>query len=293
MENQLLKLDGGPTPKEAQRFKEYLECRKRELDSISKAIREESAREKASVTAILNLESTLLDSRQAIEISKGGLRNLTAFESMMRNLERIGLNYSDIDLDEPDSLQLCREHYRLISDYTSLSTKVVGTQVELLRDRVHLLEGHLHSMEKEFEGWRHLHKLTTASLRHLKATKAHIEEEIRSAKQGSHPIRRVPPDIWIDIFKYVIDGEFSAYLQHNCNAPLRSTPHTLSHVCQLWRRAVRGTKALWRLTVGHPCAMWSRTKYNLFTDATGNSGRPPNNAYKPIADPLVVQSSSR
>ncbi|KAG8823147.1 hypothetical protein FRC19_004546 [Serendipita sp. 401] len=274
MENQLLKLDGGPTPKEAQRIKEYLGCREKELYSVSEAIQKELNRNKSSLTAISNIESTLLDSRKAIEISVGGLRNLRAVESMMWNLSDIGMNHLDIDLDEPDSLQLCREHYRLISDYTSLSTKVVDTQLELLRNRVYLLEDHLHRMEKELEGWRRLHKLTTASLGHLNSTKAHIEEEIRSAKQGSHPIRRVPPDIWIDIFKYVIDGEFSAYLQHNCNAPLRSTPHTLSHVCQLWRRAVRGTKALWHLTVGHPCSMWPRTKYNLFTDATGNSGRP-------------------
>ncbi|KAG8756170.1 hypothetical protein FRC14_003311 [Serendipita sp. 396] len=274
MENQLLKLDGGSTPKEAQRIKEYLGCREKELYSVSKAIQKELNRNKASLTAISNIESTLLDSRKAIEISEGGLRNLRAVESTMWNLRDIGMNHLDIDLDEPDSLQLCREHYRLISDYTSLSTKVVNSQVELLRDRVHLLEDHLHSMEKELEGWRRLHKLTTASLGHLNLTKAHIEEEIRSAMPGSHPIQRVPPDIWIYIFKYVIDGEFSAYLEHNCNAPLRSTPHTLSHVCQLWRRAVRGTKALWRLTAGHPCTMWPRTKYNLFIDAMDNSGQP-------------------
>ncbi|KAG8756970.1 hypothetical protein FRC14_002509 [Serendipita sp. 396] len=267
MANQLLELNGAPTPRETQSIKEYLDCRKKELTSISQSVAEELNRDKVALTAISNLESTLLDLKKTINISEDGLCNLEAVQSMIRELLTIEAIHIDVNMDEPHSLQLCQDYYHSISDYTSLSAEVIDSQVKLLFDRAILLKNKLHNMEAELGGWRRLHRLATASLAHLNSTRAHIEDEICSAKQDLHPIRWVPTDIWVDIFKYVIDGEFEAYLQHNCNAPLRSTPHTLSQVCQLWRRIVKGTRALWHLVVGHPCTVWSTAKYDQFNDA--------------------------
>ncbi|KAG8795962.1 hypothetical protein FRC16_009879 [Serendipita sp. 398] len=269
-----LKLDGGPSPKAEQRIKEYLRCREKVLSTVSQAIYEESARQNASISAIANLESTLPVLRKTINTSNDGLNDLEAVQDMIKKLIEFGSIPSTMNMDEPDSFQLCQKYYRSLSDYTSLSAPVIANQIKLLHSRVHLLKVQHYNMGVELEDWRRLHKLATASLGQLKSTKAGIEEEIRSVKQDLHPIRRIPPDIWIDVFKYVIDEEFSAYLQHNCNVPLRSTPHTLSHVCQLWRMTTRECKSLWRLMVGHSCPIWSTTKYNLFTDARRNSGRP-------------------
>ncbi|KAG8846075.1 hypothetical protein FRB91_001185 [Serendipita sp. 411] len=274
MATYLLKLNGAPTPKEAERTREYLRSREKELNNVSQAICEEDHRKTLAVNAIANLESTLPPLKRALKISEDGLHNLEAVQSMVQELDMLFM-FEEFEInDEPDSLQLYLDSRRSISEYSSQSSEVIDNQVDLLRRRIRIFQDQIQNMELELEGWRCSQKMVTSSLGHLNSARSHVEEEICLAKQTLHPIRRTPFEVWVSIFKYVIDEEFGAYLQHNCNLPMRLATYTLSHVCQFWRKIVGGTSALWYITIAHPGTTWSTNKYNLFIDAYSKSPSP-------------------
>ncbi|KAG8779846.1 hypothetical protein FRC20_009814 [Serendipita sp. 405] len=188
MATYLLKLNGAPTPKEAERAREYLKSREKELSNVSQAICEEDHRKTLSVNAIANLESALSQLKRALEISENGLHNFEAVQNMVLYLDII-IEYEEFDInDEPDSLQLYLDSRRSISEYRFLSSEVIDNQVELLHRRIRIFQDQIQNVELELEGWRCSQKMVTSSLGHLNSARIHIEEDICLAKQTLHPL---------------------------------------------------------------------------------------------------------
>ncbi|KAG8820592.1 hypothetical protein FRC17_010106 [Serendipita sp. 399] len=175
---------------------------------------------------------------------------------------------------EDESSQLYERFVSSRNEYTSQSMSIINDQWQLACAELRRLQRQAQDMELELEGWKSSQKLTASSLKHLGSTRSQVEEEIRSAKQTLHPIRRVPADIWIDVFKHAADNDFHAYLKHNSNCSLRPTPYILSHVCRSWRQIVMENRYLWCNLVAHPFPVWPSDRELMFDEAISRAGSP-------------------
>ncbi|KAG8829699.1 hypothetical protein FRC17_006169 [Serendipita sp. 399] len=175
---------------------------------------------------------------------------------------------------EEESSQLYEQFYSSLDDYISQSRDITKTQWILAEKVASELKQKIHDMELELDGWRSSLELADNGLKYLRSACSQIEKEISSAKRTFHPLRRIPSDLWIDIFNHVVDGEVHDYFQRNSNLPLRSTPYILSQVCRLWRQIVIGKKSLWCFVAAHPFRIWSSNKYALFSNTIHKSGSP-------------------
>ncbi|KAG8801708.1 hypothetical protein FRC17_006576, partial [Serendipita sp. 399] len=261
--------NNAPTQRQVKRTKEFLESRQEELSDILRLLIKEQTRDTVSQNAISNLEAALPLVRDSLK----------TYRTCSEHLEAVQAGISDLILKkttgkismqaEEDSCGLYEKFNGLLSSYTNLFTKKIDEQVEQSHDEARRLQDLLRDMEMELDGWKSFHSLVANSLKHLISNKARVETEIQIAKHALHPIRRVPSQV----FDQVIDVEFRDYMQMNSNVPLRSTPHILSHVCQLWRKITMQESNLWRFVVAHASTTWSQNKYELFKEAISRNSR--------------------
>ncbi|KAG8820593.1 hypothetical protein FRC17_010107 [Serendipita sp. 399] len=266
-----LRLDGGPTPKQAERVEEFIKSREKDLKGVSEAINEENIRDKVSLSAISNLDKALPELRRASQVYEDLLSHVRAAGLGIAKLRNLVFFEVDMD-DEADSSRLYDDFVDSISCYISQSNEIFQSQQELLQSNTRQLQDRIHTMEAEVKGWRSSHELVTASLEHLISTRKTLQEQIRSARQILHPIRRVPSEIWIEVFRCVVSIQLDVYLQSNSNIPMQSPPYTLSHVCRSWRQIVMEEKSLWGIVVAHPCKIWSSNKVSMTKDTVRRAG---------------------
>ncbi|KAG8824268.1 hypothetical protein FRC17_009135, partial [Serendipita sp. 399] len=265
-----LYLDGDPIVK---RTKEFLESRQEELSDILRSLLKEQTRDTVSQNAISNLEAALPLVRDSLKTYRTCSEHLEATQAGISDLILKSTNRKISMQAEEDSCGLYEKFNDLLSSYTNLFAKKINEQVEQSHDEARRLQDLLRDMEMELDGWKSFHSFVANSLKHLISNKARVEMEIQIAKHVLHPIRCVPSQVWIQVFGQIIDIEFGEYMQMNSNVPLRSTPHILSHVCQLWRKIVMQESRLWRFVVTHASTTWSQSKYELFKEVISQNSQ--------------------
>ncbi|KAG8819104.1 hypothetical protein FRC19_010101 [Serendipita sp. 401] len=273
MEAQLTRTNEPPTQRQLKRIREYLESREEELSHISSSLSKEQLRDAVSQNAISNLEAALPTVREALATYQGCLGHIEAAQTDVSKLIcKISLDKLDMK-EEEDTCGLYEKFICLLSDYTTQCESKIDDQVELSRKETRRVQDLLRDMEMELEGWKSSHSLVTTSLKHLISNRARVEGEMQAARQALHPVRCIPSQVWIQVFRLAIDSELGDYMECNSNVPLRSTPHVLSHVCKSWRRTILEEKKLWRFAVIHASPTWSQNKHQFFQDAISKSSQ--------------------
>ncbi|KAG8813617.1 hypothetical protein FRC19_010099 [Serendipita sp. 401] len=270
MATDLLKSNRPSTPGEAERTRAFIKSRERDLANTSQAISEVEPRAKTSHSIIYRLNVALLQLRDALKIQKSASDYLQGAQAGRKSLEN---NRGQHMENEDASYRPDRDFLPALSDYMVQFNTLTDTLMQIADQSTLRLQELIQATEIELEGWMSPHATITTSLEHLSSTKAHIEEDIRVAKQTIHPMRQVPSELWIEIFGYVIVEDF-LFRGRYPNRAMRSTSHTLSHVCRFWRQIVRKPGALWYPISIHPCNVWPRKSYNLFVDAKNNARVP-------------------
>lgn len=233
------------------------------------AIASGQSQEQTSQEAISNLEATLKQMRQVLTNHRENLGYFDIIKSRILSIKSL----EKLPMKPEEESQRCYEDFNTrMEDYATQCSPIIEQQADICRKEIRRLEDGIRDAEMELRGWKSTLSLVTSSLGHLLSTKEHIGSDIKLARGTLRAIFSIPLDVWAEIFKFVIYAEFDGYLQQNSNVPLRSTPHILSHICQFWRRVLRGDKSLWDIAAIHPCAPWSQNKYDIFSDSIHNAG---------------------
>ncbi|KAG8820591.1 hypothetical protein FRC17_010105 [Serendipita sp. 399] len=191
----------------------------------------------------------------ALRIHAEGLGHLQKFQAGVKQTEQIKRLQMK---EEKETSQLYEKFDSILSEYTSQSMGVVEGQVQLVHAEIRRLQDLHQNMERELRDWMSLQDKVVSTLTYLNPTKDRLEEDIQSTKAITHPIRRIPIDVWVDMFKILAEDEYFAYLRHNTNHPLRPAAHILSHVCRLWRQILADSSDLWRTLFTYPGNTWPK-----------------------------------
>jgi hypothetical protein len=132
-----------------------------------------------------------------------------------------------------------KEDIKRAVDSATLASRDAAETVAIAEENVRLAEMKLLILKED-------HRMTTDQLEYL-------NNAIAKKRQYLTAIRRVPPELWQEIFRYVIQAKIaptSKSLESQRRQPV-CTAYTLGGVCQSWRLICEGTPRLWTTVTVH------------------------------------------
>ncbi|KAG8840918.1 hypothetical protein FRB91_005530 [Serendipita sp. 411] len=105
---------------------------------------------------------------------------------------------------------------------------------------------------------------------HSKSALKQSKIELNAAKRT---FWRVPPEVWVEIFRWRVQGDLEAFYTIHTTRPFQPTVMILSKVCCLWRNIVNQEPELWQYITVHPCASWPNKKVDLLKFSLGMAKR--------------------
>jgi hypothetical protein len=210
-----------------------------------------------SLTASIPRAKAALDAHQQSLISlKEILKNLSLPE-LRRDLSAGG---------EPETSRMYEDLATDVKSNLTRATTIVEAQILAFEQESQKLLYHQNRLEDELIGWDFTRDLAQRAISHLTETQTKFRSDLSAAKATISPIRRIPKEVWIKVFRYCIDGEYNAYVTNSTTNPYRSVPLSLSGVCRSWRNVISGEAKLWNFITAHPSAHISSNKYNMLCD---------------------------
>ncbi|KAG8824836.1 hypothetical protein FRC17_009019 [Serendipita sp. 399] len=134
------------------------------------------------------------------------------------------------------------------------------------------LSAQINALETEIE----LHGLTLQIAQY--STKSRVElittlqGGISRLMRSCYPSRRLPPEIWANVFQIRVSGDIDDYLKE----PIESFSHTaltLSHVCRSWMSLTTNTPGIWRDIQVHSHNEWTKGRAKLFEHYLSRSNK--------------------
>jgi hypothetical protein len=228
-------------------------AQERALVSAIGAVQKESKPEHLRLDSNTTMLRRALDS--AGKLTKIGTEILSPLNGLSAELLGLeSMRESLVPLVPSTVTQL--EGWKTVKEATSALSTAIETQLSLLKEFIHPVARELYSTEM-------LRDQMANTISSLSGMMNIAEESINSKRNGIlHPVRRVPPEILVQIFQYSVEEEANEWLKDISKTPAPLLMATrIARVCKRWRDAALNTPHLWR-HVRAPANIMLTTSYS-------------------------------
>jgi hypothetical protein len=210
-----------------------------------------------SLTASIPRATAALGAHQQSLISLREILNNLSLPELRQDLSAGG---------EPVTSRMYEDLATDVKSNLTRATTIVEAQISEFEQESQKLLYHQNRLEDELIGWNFTRDLAQRAISHLTEIRTKFGSDLSAAKATISPIRRIPKEVWIKLFRYCINGEYNAYITNSTISPYRSVPLSLSGVCRSWRNVIFSESKLWNLVTVHPSAHISLNKHNMLHD---------------------------
>lgn len=204
-----------------------------------------------SQNAISNLTSSIPRAKMAL---KSHQESLASFRDVLSKLSLPELRENINMNEETETSKLYEDLAKDVKSNVSRGTATLEAQISAFEEETQKLQYHQNRLDDEMIGWKFTRDLSQKAIEHFTAIQNQLTSDLGIAKVAISPIRRIPKEVWIKIFRYCIDEGFRAYTMQSNAVPYRSTSFILSAVCQSWRNVLSTEGKMWQMITIHPSA---------------------------------------
>ncbi|KAG8823663.1 hypothetical protein FRC19_003373 [Serendipita sp. 401] len=248
-------------------IKEFINDKERQLKIYQQDIEKDEYKLRNSEKAIENLERALPFARRAAEIQK---QNLEAFSAMRTRNAGINIPFNTPLNDEESSRSLCTNLGLTLAKHRDVCSRLTDALTAFAQNRLNEVVEATRQLEADLHSWRFSRHILQKSIMHSKSVLKQSKIELNAAKR---PFWRVPPEVWVDIFRWRIQGDLDTFHTIHTARPFQPTVMILSKVCRLWRNIVNQEPELWRYIAIHPYASWPNKEVDLLKFSLGKAKR--------------------
>ncbi|KAG8811376.1 hypothetical protein FRC17_002503 [Serendipita sp. 399] len=238
-------------------IKQLILNKKRHLETFQESIEIEEKELRESEKAIKDLEKALPEARRALDIHK---QNLEALSMMRERISNLEIAFELSLEDEEGSKSLCQSLLSALAMQTDVGVRTTDSLIEFTRSGLSEAAHTIQQLEAESQSWRFSRDLHQKSLASSKIALDEIQNQLFIAKRI---LWRVPADVWVDIFRWRVQGDLDKFYATLDTRPFQSTAVVLSKLCRLWREIIKQEPDLWPYVAIHPCSWWSHNKTEL------------------------------
>lgn len=238
----------------------FIASQEKDINHLNDTITEENTRLTLSEKAIFNLTHALQRGRRILSLHE---ENLSSLKDIQERLSvDVWIEYPDSQ-EEPETKRLYESFGANISLGLSRISPTIDENIASLDIEIKNLRQSLILLEDELLGWEFTRDLSKVTIDRLLSSLGGVSSTLRSAKVALSPLRTVPREIWLCIFKECLMQEVQHYTMQVGIMPFRSVPTVLSRVCSSWRKIVRVESALWSYVTVYPMKQISSPDYSL------------------------------
>ncbi|KAG8811217.1 hypothetical protein FRC17_002572 [Serendipita sp. 399] len=248
-------------------IKELILTKELQLKIYQSSIKREEEELRKSEKSVKNLEKALPEAKRALDIHK---QNLEALCMMRERTSNLGIALSFPLEEDTSSKGLCQSLQSILAKQTDVGVRITDSFVKFARNRLNELSHLTRRLEAELQSWRFSRDVHQKSLASSRGALEGIQNDLFIAKRT---LWKVPPDVWVDIFRWRIQGDLDEFYTTPSTRPFQPTVMILSKVCRLWREIINQEPDLWSYIAVHPYATWSQNKTELLKFSLGAAKR--------------------